>query len=222
MTPRPSRSLEISVRIYRMLLGAYPASFRRQYGDEMAEVFREMAEEAVRRRGALALVPLWLRILPDLAWTVGTQQIAETERRVAMWRQFWGRAHFPAALTLALLVAALATPADPASMVIAAVPIFGVYVAGLASRGLGPPGRALVTLVGILHAVLWIGVISFPAVLLVRVHLTPLTATGAFLVFAALAFLTCVTTAALVGIVAMLSRGGVGARGPNEDAEIVA
>jgi len=226
MTPRSRRPPEVSARIYRMLLWAYPASFRRQYADEMADVFRDMAEAAVGRRGTAGLIALWLRIVPDLVFSMVAQQLAETERRFAMWQEFWGRAHVSAALTAALILAALATPADPASMVIAAVPIFGVYVAALASRGLGPGGRALAILASILHAVLWIGVIWHPATLapLVGVDRAHLSATDAFLIFAALTVLPWVTTAALVGIVAMMSRGrrGAGGSGPHDDAEMVA
>ena len=73
-----------------------------------------------------------------------------------------------------------------------------------------------------LAAVLWIGVISDPATLLAGVLPSPLSATDAFKVFVALAVLPWVTTAALVGIVAMMSRGGRGAGKTDDDAEIVA
>jgi hypothetical protein len=211
-----------SVRLYRLLLRAYPASFRRRYAGEMAEVFGDMAEAAVERRGGVGLIGLWVRVVPDLLLTAVGQQLAETERRVAMWRQFWGGAHLPAALTLALLLAALATPADPASMLIAVVPIFGVYVAALASTGLGPRGRALAILASILHAALWIAVISNPATLLLPPDPAQLSATDAFLIYAGLVFLPWVTTAALVGVVALVSRVVGGSGRPGEDTEIAA
>ena len=221
MTSR-SRPLEVSARIYRMLLWAYPASFRRQYADEMAHLFGDMAEAAVERRGSAGLIALWLRVLPDLGFTVVAQQLAETERRVAMWRAFWGQAHVPAALTAALILAALATPADPASMLMAAVPVLGVYLAALASQGLGPRGRSLAIGIGVLHAVLWVSVMWFPVTLLAGVHLPLLSATDAFLVYVGLAVLPWVTTAALVGTVALISRGRGGAGGSDGDTEMVA
>ena len=60
--PQTPRSSEILVRIYRLLLVAYPASFRREYEQEMISVFRDMAEAAWRRGRRAGL--LWL------AWCV--------------------------------------------------------------------------------------------------------------------------------------------------------
>lgn len=222
MTPRSQRPLAISIRVYRMLLWAYPAPFRHRYADEMVDVFGDMAEAAAERRGTAGLAALWLRVVPDLVCTAVAQQFAETERRVAMWRAFWGQAHVPAALTAALILAALATPADPASMLMTAVPVLGVYLAALASKGLGPRGRSLAIGIGVLHAVLWVSVMWFPDTLLAGVHLPLLSATDAFLVFVALAVLPWVTTAALVGTVALISRGRGGAGRSGGDTEMVA
>ena len=221
MKPRSRRSSKWSVCLYRVLLWAYPASFRRRYAREMGEVFGDMAEAAVERRGGVGLVGLWVRVLPDLVLTAAAEQLAETEGRVAMWRQFWGRAHFLAALALALILAALATPPDPASMLSAAAPIFGVYLTARASTRLGPRGRALVVLASILHAVVWIVVMSNPAMLVVAPDPARLRATDALLVYVGLVFLPWVTTAALVGIVVLISRVAGGA-GPGDDAEIAA
>ena len=214
-----SRSLELSVCVYRVLLRAYPSSFRGRYASEMADVFRDMAEAAVERRGAVGLVGLWVRVVPDLVLTATAEQLAETGRRVAMWRQFWGRGHFLAALTLAFILAALATPADPASMLIAAAPIFGVYLAARASTGLGPRARSLAIVASILHAALWIVMIWHPATLPVGMDPAQLSATDAFLICVGLFFLPWVTTAAFVGIVALISRVVGGAGGADEDPE---
>jgi hypothetical protein len=187
----------------------------------MGEVFRDMAEAAVERRGGAGLIGLWVRVLPDLVLTAAREQLAETGRRAAMWRQVWGRGHFLAALALALILAALATPPDPASMLSAAAPIFGVYLAARASTGLGPVGRALAILASVLHAVLWIFVMSHPAALLAGMDPARLSASDALLIYVGLVFLPWVTTAGLVGVVALISRI-VGHRRPDEDAEIAA
>jgi hypothetical protein len=126
-----------------------------------------------------------------------------------------------AALTLALILAALATPPDPASMLSAAAPIFGVYLAARASIGLGARGRVLAILASTLHAVLWIVVMSRPATLLGGLDPAQLSATDAFLIYAGSLLLPWVTTAALVSIVALISRVVGGGR-PDEDAEIAA
>jgi hypothetical protein len=225
MTARSPRSLEFSVCVCRLLLWVYPASFRRQYTGEMTRVFRELAAAALERCGAVGLVVLWLRIVPDIVSSAASEHCTETERRVAMWRQFWGPAHLPAALTLSLLLAALVTPADPASMLIAAGPVFGVYLAALMSRGIGPRGRALAILACALHALAWIRVLALPASLAVgteavrsEVRVAPSVA-----IAVTMFVLPVATTAVLVGLVALLPRGRkrAGKPGTSEEAEIV-
>lgn len=53
-----------SSRMYRILLRAYPPSFRRQYGADMSEMFGVRAARA-RKRGMGALVRLWLSTIWD-------------------------------------------------------------------------------------------------------------------------------------------------------------
>jgi hypothetical protein len=69
MMARPPRCLRVSAWVYRLLLAAYPDSFRRKFGDEMAWVFDELAIEAWRRRGVVGLTTTWCRVLGDLART---------------------------------------------------------------------------------------------------------------------------------------------------------
>jgi hypothetical protein len=59
--------IALSVRVYRLLLAAYPQRFRREYGREMALAFRDCCRDGYRRGGSFALVRLWLHVLPDLA-----------------------------------------------------------------------------------------------------------------------------------------------------------
>jgi len=61
--------------LYRLLLHAYPATFRECYGGEMAQVFRECCREAYRRRGAVGLAGLWARTLSDLVISAIDQHI---------------------------------------------------------------------------------------------------------------------------------------------------
>ncbi|MBV9223087.1 MAG: ABC transporter permease, partial [Acidobacteriaceae bacterium] len=49
--------------LYRVLLYLYPASWRREYGEEMCAVFTARRRET---RGLFAIVALWLEVLPDL------------------------------------------------------------------------------------------------------------------------------------------------------------
>jgi hypothetical protein len=82
--PGSARSVEFSVRVYEMLVKAYPASFRREYGDEMTLVFREQMRDAWRERGAAGVAMAWFRVLGDLACTAPEEHFHELQRRIAM------------------------------------------------------------------------------------------------------------------------------------------
>lgn len=65
----------LSCRVYRMLLAAYPADFRREYGPLMLQVFRDSARDIKRRDGKLATGKFWLAILGDLVVSASKQHI---------------------------------------------------------------------------------------------------------------------------------------------------
>ena len=69
------RILTISNSLYRLLLVAYPAEFRREYGRHMAQVFRDRCVEEQRRRGITGLMGLWLHTLLDWAGTVPAEHM---------------------------------------------------------------------------------------------------------------------------------------------------
>lgn len=78
------QSTTVSERIYRALLVAYPKEFRREYGPQMVQLFRDTHKEELDggRRGAL--IALWLRTLVELAST------ALRERsRIRVKRDLW-------------------------------------------------------------------------------------------------------------------------------------
>lgn len=81
-TPRPASSwiITLTVRMYRWLLGACPPGFRRDYGREMAQVFRQCCQDAYRQRGRRGVLHLWLPTLIDLLIGV----IAEYSRALAL------------------------------------------------------------------------------------------------------------------------------------------
>jgi hypothetical protein len=62
---RTSRLVELSAYLYRLLLAAYPAAFRNEYGEAMVQLFHDTARDAYRRRGFLGLTAMWLRTLVD-------------------------------------------------------------------------------------------------------------------------------------------------------------
>lgn len=67
------RLLAISDRLYRLLLVGYPASFRRRYGPEMAQVFRDCVRDACQNGGLLGL---WARTLGDLLSAVPAEHLS--------------------------------------------------------------------------------------------------------------------------------------------------
>lgn len=71
----PSCYVEQSIRIYAAITRAYPASFRKEYADEMVLVFRDMATEAWQRQGHIGLLLLWFRVLGDFLWTVPKEHL---------------------------------------------------------------------------------------------------------------------------------------------------
>jgi hypothetical protein len=78
------RPVVLSVRVYEVLLRAYPVAFRKEYAGEMTRVFRELAADAWRERGAAGLRATWFRVLGDLAWTAPREHLNDLPRRVEM------------------------------------------------------------------------------------------------------------------------------------------
>ena len=59
-------------RIYRVLLKAYPVSYRREYEDPMVQHFRDQLRVAI---GARTLLRFWLGIVTDLARTAPVRHL---------------------------------------------------------------------------------------------------------------------------------------------------
>ncbi|HEU4781928.1 MAG TPA: hypothetical protein VFS83_01180 [Ktedonobacterales bacterium] len=85
MTPR---TLRLSVWLYRRLLVAYPRPFRREYGAQMVQVFRDCCREATASDGAVGLLRYWLLAFGDLI----VSALAERRREeLHMTRTLWIR-----------------------------------------------------------------------------------------------------------------------------------
>ena len=63
--------MNLSIRLYGWLLFAYPPEFRRVFGDQMLQVFRD-SYRAEARNGSLP--SFWLRTLVDLVLTVAKER----------------------------------------------------------------------------------------------------------------------------------------------------
>src|SRR3712207_586228 len=71
------RTMKVSVRLYGWLLLAYPQEFRRAFGDQMVQVFRD-CYRAEARSGS---VPgFWFRTLLDLVLSAAKER-ADSSRR---------------------------------------------------------------------------------------------------------------------------------------------
>ena len=70
--------LNISTRLYGWLLLAYPSHFRRQFGGQMRQTFRDCSYfEADRGR----LISFWLRTLVDLVLTAAQERTENSARK---------------------------------------------------------------------------------------------------------------------------------------------
>jgi hypothetical protein len=88
---RVGRLIGMSLRLYRLLIRVYPAGFRRQFGVQMVQVFRDGCWDAAERAGSAGLVCWWGRALWDLVCSAAKehhavratrrQQMADGNRR---------------------------------------------------------------------------------------------------------------------------------------------
>jgi len=77
----------ISHRLYLLLLVTCQPEFRRRYGLEMGQVFRDRCHEARQQGGSVGLALWWVRALSDLAGTaVATHVYAFEQGEVEMKR----------------------------------------------------------------------------------------------------------------------------------------
>jgi hypothetical protein len=83
-----NKSLVVSNRLYRLLLAAYPAEFRHEYGAQMAQVFRDRCrEETGRRNGGshrAGLARVWMETILDLARTAPEEHLQHAGRGVRL------------------------------------------------------------------------------------------------------------------------------------------
>jgi hypothetical protein len=70
-----NRWVETSRSVYAAFLALYPQEHRAEYGDSMRQVFTDQCRSAHGQKGALGIVLLWLRTLPDLGYTALLEHI---------------------------------------------------------------------------------------------------------------------------------------------------
>ena len=80
--PVPPKMLAVSDRIYRIILCLYPKAHRREFGGQMAQLFRDQCRDAWKIGRHAGLLKLWLRTLPDFGKTCLMEQISRIERNI--------------------------------------------------------------------------------------------------------------------------------------------
>ena len=73
-------AFRVSERVYRALLAAYPREFRREYGAQMRQVFRDLCREELRKKQTRGLVRLWIRTVLDLGRSALVQRTGDPDR----------------------------------------------------------------------------------------------------------------------------------------------
>jgi len=69
-----STLLEFSNRLFRQFLKIYPPQHHDRFNEEMAEDFRDLCEEVLRKQGIWGFLNLWLRVGLDLIKTAFEEQ----------------------------------------------------------------------------------------------------------------------------------------------------
>ncbi len=103
MQPLP-KIVVVSEKVYRKLLRVYPKPHRREFGEPMAQLFRDQCRDAWKMGRYGGLLMLWLRTLPDLGITCMIEHITSIERNVM---KYFNTKNSPTVLLIAGLLLAL-------------------------------------------------------------------------------------------------------------------
>lgn len=98
----PPKIITLCEKIYRRLLRLYPKPYRRDFGEPMAQLFRDQCRDAWQSGRYGGLLKLWLRTLPDLGKTSFIEQLSHIGKSHIM-----NAKHTPTLLLVASLVLGL-------------------------------------------------------------------------------------------------------------------
>jgi len=79
-----SKAVVLSGKLFQHLLAAYPEDHRREYGQPMAQLFRDQCRDAWRGGRGWGLTRLWLRVFPDLVKTSVLEHISTLKESKTM------------------------------------------------------------------------------------------------------------------------------------------
>lgn len=104
----------LSVQLYRLMLLAYPVRFRQEYGDLMAQAFRDLCRDSIRRRGWRGWFAVWWSVIGDWLISVREQQSFRYRpvrigiaTRIRWWLAGWQLHRIPAFVGLLLMTIVL-------------------------------------------------------------------------------------------------------------------
>jgi capsular polysaccharide biosynthesis protein len=99
-----SKAVTNSVKIYELLLAAYPADFRSEYGAAMKQLFHDQCRDAWSQGRSWSLAALWLCALSDWAKTSIMEHFASVKQKAPIFRRV-----FAAAMAVAIVSGAIIT-----------------------------------------------------------------------------------------------------------------
>lgn len=191
----PTSLVTFSVRVYQILLAAYPSRFQQEYGPHMVQVFQDCCLRTIRQRGTSGMLKLWMTTLLDLVQSVVTEHMQkETQMsremkpediRRAGWGLILGAISFVLGIFLAIIEYSNGNWSLFAllSLVFVSLPLLVFGVLGLRNRygeKVGSFGRSILLIGAILGPVtsvigfflmaidpLWFVIYAGPAVLFI-------------------------------------------------------
>ena len=73
--------LSASLHLYTLLLLIYPRSFRREYGELMVQLFRDLMRDGIRQRGCLGAIEVGWRVVAEMPATAWQQHLLAWAKR---------------------------------------------------------------------------------------------------------------------------------------------
>lgn len=126
--------MSLSQKLFDLMLVAYPREFRREYGRQMAQVFRDCSR-ARAHGGIRAGLDLWLRTLTDLLVSAPREHL-NTFRKDNSAMNNWQRNVLALVACLAIVVVAFFLLSYGRSHEVASILIFGRTLDALVTAGI--------------------------------------------------------------------------------------
>jgi hypothetical protein len=126
--------MSLSHKLFRLTLFAYPREFRREYGTQMAQLFRDCYREQ-ESRGAGAAGHLWLRTLADLLVSAPREHLESLQKESSVMTSMQRNA-LALGTCLAIIVIALLLLSYGRSHEVSSILFFGRTLDALATAGI--------------------------------------------------------------------------------------